>query len=177
MPASVVLTMVPASPTTKPVILTAQEMVEFLVQMPNLELRFQVHLIVVFRPQSVARLRTVLTHHDNRGLHRSQAGQNQIEQNEWIRIERSGSEQNGIRSDPHKDNSAKRDQKFPTAAKFGDPVGESLAKREFPFELFNDVARKNLMLFQAFDDFLVQRGKFADLVFQNLLYVILPKLA
>src|SRR5438874_73568 len=152
-------------------------MVEFLVQMPNLELRFQVHLIVVLRSQTVARLGTVLTHHDNRRLHRRETGQNQIEQNEWIRIERSGGEQSDVRSDPHKDNSAKCNEKFPAAAKFGDPVGESLAKREFPFELFNDVARKNLMLFQAFDDFLVQRGKFADLVFQNFLDVILPKLA
>src|SRR6266550_9240903 len=149
-------------------------MVEFLVQMPNLELRFQIHLVIVFRSQTVARLGTVLTHHDNRGLHRRETGQNQIEQNEWIWIERSGSKQNGVRTNPHKDNSAKCNEKFPTAAKFGDPVGESLAKREFPFELFNDVARKNLMLFQAFDNFLVQRGKFADLIFQDFLDVILP---
>src|SRR5438874_91658 len=72
-------------------------MVEFLVQMPNLELRFQVHLIVVLRSQTVARLGTVLTHHDNRRLHRRETGQNQIEQNEWIRIERSGGEQSDVR--------------------------------------------------------------------------------
>src|SRR4029077_5133469 len=84
---------------------------------------------------------------------------------------------NGVDGDPDEDHRPKRDQKFPTPAKFGDPVGESLAKREFPFELFNDVARKNLMPFQAFDDFLVEHGKFPDLVFQDFLDVILPKLA
>src|SRR4029453_7780604 len=103
--------------------------------------------------------------------------QNQIEKNEWIWIKCSGSEQRDVRTDPHDDNRAKCNEKFPTAAELGDAVGESLAKREFPFELFNDVARKNFVLFQAFDDFLVERGKFADLVFQNFLDVILPQLA
>src|SRR4029077_4168999 len=82
---------------------------------------------------------------------------------------------NGVDGDPDEDHRPKRDQKFPAPAELGDPVGEPLAKCEFPFELFNDVARKNLMLFQAFDDFLVERGKLADLIFQNLLDVILPK--
>ena len=55
-------------------------MIEFLVQMPNLELRFQIHLVIIFRTQSVARLGTVLTlaHHNNRRLHRSQAGEDKI---------------------------------------------------------------------------------------------------
>ena len=33
------------------------------------------------------------------------------------------------------------------------------------------------MLFQAFDDFLVERGKFADLVLQDFFYVILSEFA
>ena len=86
-------------------------------------------------------------------------------------------EHDAVDRDPDEDHRPKRDQKFPAPAEFGDPVGESLAKREFPFELFNDVARKNLMLLKSFDDFLVERGKLADLVFQNFLDVILPKLA
>jgi hypothetical protein len=43
--------------------------------------------------------------------------------------------------------------------------------------LLLDVAGKNLVLFQAFDDFLVERGKFADLVLQDFFYVILPEIA
>src|SRR5437773_11555413 len=107
--------------------------------MPDLELRFQVHFIVVFRPQSVARLSTILTHHNDRRLHRGETGQNQIEQNEWIRIERAGSEQNGVRTDPHKDNGAKCNEKFPTAAELGDVVGKSFAESKLLFELLADV--------------------------------------
>jgi hypothetical protein len=69
------------------------------------------------------------------------------------------------------------DLKFPAAAEFGDPVRKPLPKLEFPFELFADVTGKNLMLLQAFDDFLVERGKLADLFFQDILDVIFPKLA
>src|SRR5262249_28244796 len=88
-----------------------------------------------------------------------------------------GCENNTVHRDPDEQHCSKGDQKFPAATELGDAVGESLPKREFPFELFTDVARKNLMLFQAFDDFPVERGKLADLVFQDFLDVILPKLA
>jgi hypothetical protein len=36
---------------------------------------------------------------------------------------------------------------------------------------------KDFVLLQTLDDFLVQRGKLADLVFQNFLDVLLPKFA
>jgi len=51
------------------------------------------------------------------------------------------------------------------------------AKGQFLFELFLDVAGKNLVLFQAFDDFLVERGKFANFVLQDFFYVILSEFA
>ena len=40
-----------------------------------------------------------------------------------------------------------------------------------------DVAGKNFVLFQAFDDFLVERGKLADFVLQDFLYVILAEIS
>src|SRR6266480_7138706 len=145
--------------------------------MPNLQLGFQIDFVIVFRAQTVTRLGTVLAHHDDRRLHRGQAGENQIEENEWIRIERSGSKQDGVGADPHDDNSAKCNEKFPTAAELGNAVGESLAESEFFFELLLDVAGENLVLLQTLDNFLVKRGKFANLVFQNLFDVILPEFA
>src|SRR6266478_6446793 len=150
-------------------------MIDFLVQMPNLQLGFQIDFVIVFRAQTIARFGPVLAHHDDRRLDGSQTGENQIEKNERIRIERSGSKQHGVGADPHDDNSAKCNEKFPTAAELGNAVGESLAESEFFFELLLDVAGKNLVLFQAFDDFLVQRGKLANLVFQNLFDVILSE--
>src|SRR6476660_207410 len=145
--------------------------------MPNLKLGFQIDFVIVFRAQPVARLGPVLTHHDDRRLDGGQTGENQIEKNERIRIKRSGSEQHDVRTDPDEDNSAKCNEKFPTAAEFGNAVGESLAESEFFFELLLDVAGENLVLLQTLDNFLVERGKFANLIFQNLFDVILPKFA
>src|SRR6266481_8489538 len=107
--------------------------------MPDLELRLQIHLVIVLRSQTVAHLCAVLTHHDDGRLHGGETRQNQIEQNKWIAIECSGSEQHGVRTDPDKDNGAKCNEKFPTAAKLGDVVRKSFAESKFLFELLADV--------------------------------------
>src|SRR5205823_14641754 len=91
--------------------------------------------------------------------------------------ERSGSEQHGVRADPHDDNNSKCNEKFPTAAELGDPVGESLAERELPFELLLDVAGKNFVLLQTLDYFMVERGKLANLILQNFFDVVLAEFA
>src|SRR4030095_11936767 len=108
----------------------------------DLKCRFQVHFIIVFRPQTVACLSAVLAHHDDRRLDRGETGENQIEKDERIRIERSGSEQHCIRTDPNEDNSAKCNEEFPTATELSDAVGEALTKCELPFELAADVCGK-----------------------------------
>jgi hypothetical protein len=54
----------------QPVVLPAQQVIEFLVQMPDLELGFQIDFVIVFRAQTIARFRAVLAHHDDRRLHR-----------------------------------------------------------------------------------------------------------
>src|SRR6266576_3178203 len=74
------------------IVLAAQQMVDFFVQMPDLELGFQIDFVIVLRAQSIAQLGAILTHHDDRRLNGSETGENQIEKNERIRIERSGSE-------------------------------------------------------------------------------------
>src|SRR6266700_5820631 len=114
-------------------------MVDFFVQMPNLELGFQIDFVIVLRAQTVSGFGSVLAHHDDRCLDGGETGENQIEKDERIRIERSGSEQHRVRSDPHEDNSAKCNEEFPTAAKLGDAVGESLAESKFLFELLLNV--------------------------------------
>src|SRR5438067_391708 len=140
-------------------------MIEFLVQMPNLELGFQIDLVVIFAAQTVARLGAILTHHDDRRLHSRQTGENQVEKNEWERIECSASEQHDVRADPHDDNSTKCNEKFPTATELGNTVGESLTEGEFFFELLLDIAREDFMLVQTLDNFLIERGKLAEFVF------------
>src|SRR6516162_2798259 len=148
-------------------------MIDFLVQMPSLQLGFQIDFVIVFRAQPVTRLGTVLAHHDNRRLHSSQTGENQVKENEWIRIKRARHEDNAVDGNPDDQNRAERNEKFPTPAEICDVVGESLAESQLSFELFADVAGKNLVLLQTLDHFLVERGKLANLVFQNLFDVIL----
>ena len=82
-----------------------------------------------------------------------------------------------VDGDPDEEDRAKRDEKFPTTAKLSDVVGESLAKGQLFLELFADVAGENLMLLQAFDDFMVKGGKLADLLLQNIFHVILSEFA
>src|SRR5262245_28154959 len=104
-------------------------MIEFLMQMPDLELRFQIHFVIVFCPQSVARQCTILDHHNDRSLYHGQTRKNQVEQNEWIGIERVCHEQNAIDDNPDEEHCAEGDQKFPAATELGNMIGKSLAKR------------------------------------------------
>src|SRR6266705_4708401 len=152
-------------------------MIDFLVQMPNLQLGFQIDFVIVFRAQTVARFGTVLTHHNDRRLDGGQTGENQIEKNERIRIEGFGGEQDDIGADPHEDDGAKADKKFPTAAEFGDAIGEAFAKSKFLFELLLDIAGNDLVLAQTFDDFFIERGEFSDLLLQHFLDVFFAAIA
>src|SRR2546423_11756747 len=52
------------------IVLPPQQMIDLLVQVPDLELGFEVDLVIILRPQSVARLGTVLAHHDDGRLER-----------------------------------------------------------------------------------------------------------
>ena len=49
----------------EPVVLPSQEVIDFLVQVPNLELGFEVDLVIVLGPHAVARFTAILTHHDD----------------------------------------------------------------------------------------------------------------
>src|SRR6201987_5012735 len=142
-------------------------MIDFFVQMPNLQFGFQIDFVIVFPPHTVPRLGTVLTHHDDRRLNGGETRKNQVEQNEWIRIEAAIQQENRIKDNPTEQHRTEQDDEFPTAAELSDAVGESLAERQFLFELFADVAGKNLVLLQTLDHLLVERREFANLVLQN----------
>ena len=82
-----------------------------------------------------------------------------------------------VDGDPDEEDRAKRDEKLPTTAKLSDVVGEPLAKSQLFFELLADVAGKNFVLLQAFDHFLVEGRQLADLLLQNIFYIILSEFA
>src|SRR5438128_1819460 len=97
-------------------------MIDFFVQMPDLELGFQIDLVIVLRAQPIARLRPILAHHDDRRLDSGETGKNQIEKDERIRIERSGSEQRDVRTNPQEDNSAKCNKELPATTELSNAV-------------------------------------------------------
>jgi hypothetical protein len=67
--------------------LMAHQLVEFSREVANLKLRFQVDKIILLRPTAIFCLLTILTHHNNGRLHRSDTREKKVEENEWIRIE------------------------------------------------------------------------------------------
>ena len=73
--------------------LVFEQDVEFLMKVADFQLGFEIHLVVIFRAQTVLRFHAVLAHHDDRRLDRGETGQNQIEQYIWIGIE--GAPQSG----------------------------------------------------------------------------------
>ena len=102
------------------IILLSQKMIDFLVQVPNLELGFEIDLVIVLRPQSIARFRPILTHHDNGRLQRGQAGENEVKKNKRVGIERAGGEKDSVDNDPDDEDAAENEDESPTAAELRD---------------------------------------------------------
>lgn len=65
----------------QPIVLTPHEVIDFLLEMPNLELGFQVDLVIVFRAQAITCFPPILAHQDDRHLDRREARQDQVHEN------------------------------------------------------------------------------------------------
>jgi hypothetical protein len=57
----------------EPIVLPSQKVIDFFVQVPNLELGFEVDFVIVLRAQTIARLGAILAHHDDGRLNRGEA--------------------------------------------------------------------------------------------------------
>jgi len=161
----------------KPIVLLSQEVIDFFMQVPDLELRFEIDLVIVLGPQAIARLGPVLAHHDHGCLQRSQTGENEIEENERVRIEGAVEQKHCVEHDPDDDNTAESDDEFPTPAELRNLVRQMFAKGELALELLLDVLGKHFMLSQTLDDFLIERGEFANFTLERVFNVILAKSA
>src|ERR1035441_2790823 len=75
-----------------------------------------VDIEIQLAPQTILYVLAVLTHHDHRRLNGGQHGQEQIHQNEWIRIPRMVLERR-VHPGIHHKNNGKRDDERPRAAK------------------------------------------------------------
>ena len=68
--------------------LLGQDGVDFVVEVFDHDFGFKIDLIIVLRAAAILLLLPVLAHHDERRLNGRDAGENQIEQDERIRIKR-----------------------------------------------------------------------------------------
>jgi hypothetical protein len=157
--------------------LLSQEMIDFLVQVPNLELSLEIDLVIVLRPQSIARFCAVLTHHDYGCLQRGQAGEDEIKENKRVGIERARGEYDPVDDDPDDEHAAESEDKFPAPAKLCDFIRQMFAKGELALELLLDVLGKHFMLSQTLYDLLIERGEFANFTLERVFNVILAKSA
>jgi len=146
--------------------------IDFLVQMPNLELGFEIDLVIILRPQSITRFRPVLAHHDDGRLQRRQAGENEVKENEREGIERAGGEYDPVDDDPDDKDTAKRQDESPTPAELRDFIRQMFAKGQLALELFLDVFSQHFVLPQTFDDFVIERRELADFTLKRVFNVI-----
>ena len=147
-------------------------MIDFLVQVSNLELGFEIYLVIILRPQSITRFRPVLAHHDDGRLQRRQAGENEVKENEREGIERARGEYDPVDDDPDDKDTAERQDESPTPAELGDFIRQMLAKSQFALELFLDVFSQHFVLPQTFDDFVIERRELADFTLKRVFNVI-----
>src|SRR5207248_8667288 len=140
----------------EPVVLPSQKMIDFLVQVPSLELGLEIDLMIIFRSQSIACLGPVLAHHDDGRLTRGQAGEDEVQENKGIGIKRPRGKKDSVNYDPDNEDTAKSDDKPPTAAELRDFIRQMLTKGQFALELFFNVLGKHFMLPQTFDDFVIE---------------------
>ena len=107
--------------------LIGQDTAHFVVDVFDQDLGLEVDFIVVFGAAAVLFLLSVLAHHDERRLNCGHAGEDKIQQNEWIWVERTRSHER-IDRHPQDEHAGKGENERPAACEFCDSVGCALAQ-------------------------------------------------
>ena len=103
----------------------------------NFSLRAAINLVVQLAANAIFQVLPILAHHDDRRLNRGQHRQEQIQQDEWIRIP-SGSSQDDVGGDIRDEHRKADNDERPRAAEVSHGVGDAVAKGQV---LFNDLVR------------------------------------
>src|SRR2546422_2726683 len=114
-------------------LLVAQR-VELVVQVPDLELRHQVDLVVLLRLQPVLLRLPVLAHHDDGRLNRGERGEHQVQEDIGIRVERMTGQDPGVERHPTQEHRAEDEDERPAPAEVRNSVGQVLAERHVRLE-------------------------------------------
>ena len=101
--------------------------VDFLVQRFDLDIGLEVDAEVLVRLPPVALAHAILRHHDDRRLHRGEARQQQVQQDERIRVEGLVCEQDAVDHDPDHQHDEEPDNERSRPADQGHALGDALA--------------------------------------------------
>jgi len=144
------------------------EAVDFLGEQAHLELGLQVDAVVRPSAFAIALRLPVLAHQDHRRLHRRDARQDEVQQDERIRIERSRQEADRVLDHPRDEHRAEQAEKLPTAAEARDAVGHAMRQRLTTQIVARRLAAEDFLLAQRFHDAALDFGDLAALVGQHL---------
>src|SRR5689334_10644190 len=103
--------------------------------MANFQLGFEINLVIVLSPQPIARLGSVLTHHNDRRLNSCKSRKHQIHQDVWVRIKNACRQNEAVEHDPQEKDCAEKHDKAPASAKVRYLVREFLPEGQFLLEL------------------------------------------
>ena len=107
----------------------------------------------------------ILAHHDDGRLDGGEAGEDEIEKNEWIGVKGFGHQVNDVDENPNEDEAEEEDDEGPTATELGDVVGEAVAEGDFLVEVALDFGRDEFVGVQAGEDFFFQGSQVTGFVF------------
>src|SRR5438093_9849539 len=103
--------------------------VELLVELHDLQLRLQVHLVVQLAADAVAGVLAVLAHHDHGGLDRGQHREEEVQQDEGKRIERLlAHDEQRVDDDPDEQHAGEGEDEGPRSAEARHAVGHPVAE-------------------------------------------------
>ena len=140
-------------------------------QVADFQLRLQVHAIVVERALAVLLLLAALAHHDDGRLDGGQTRQDQIEQDERIRVEGFLVAAPDVDGHPDDKHDGEGDQERPGAAETRQMVGQALAETALLLVFNLGVFRDRVVAGDALGHFAVEFGELAVLLLQQLLEI------
>jgi hypothetical protein len=119
-------------------------LVELFVQRHDFDLCLEVNLVVMRCVDAVARALAVLRHHDDRRLQRCDHRQNEVEEDERVRVEAPMPEQPRVADGPDNQEENEGDDEAPRAADARDSIGDAVAEVLLLRHIHVDVARNGL---------------------------------
>src|SRR6185369_9093887 len=95
-----------------------------------------------------------------------EAGEDEIQQDEWIRIESAHAE-NDVHQNPDTEKDAEERDEAPASAKRSDLVGPTLAAGEGGLKAGLDIGGEQFVLAEALNNVVFKRGKFANVFLED----------